>query len=187
MKALSGRSRSRSVDRWAHALKDGRTVVVRRAIEADADALVRNINAVGAEGDWILTDSVGWDLRREREWIRGFDDQSSVLYVAEVDGRVVGQIDAHVSRYSKARHVSSLGIAIVGAYRGQGIGRFLMEHALTWMKARGVEKAVLEVFSSNERAIALYKKMGFEVEAVRKRHYKIRGLYVDDVMMAKWL
>lgn len=175
------------MERWAHALKDGRTVVIRRAIEADAESLIRNINEVGAEGDWILTESLAWDLRREREWIRGFDDSSSVLYVGEVDGRVVGQVDAHIASYAKARHVSSLGIAITKSYRGLGIGRFLMERVLVWMKARGVEKAVLEVFSTNERAIALYQKLGFEVEGARKRHYKIRGKYVDDVMMAKWL
>ncbi|HEV8595332.1 MAG TPA: GNAT family N-acetyltransferase [Thermoplasmata archaeon] len=175
------------MERWAHALKDGRTAVIRRAIEADAEALIRNINEVGAEQDWILTESLTWDLRREREWIRGFDDASSILYVAEVDGRVVGQIDAHTSTYPKARHVASLGIAIVRAYRGLGIGRLLMERVLTWMRVRGIEKAVLEVFSTNERAIALYRKMGFEVEGARKRHYKIRGKYVDDVMMAKWL
>src|SRR3990172_2660296 len=110
------RDPSRGQDRWAHVLKDGRTCTIRRAFEADADALMRNINEIGAEGEDIL-----------------------------------------------------------------------MERALAWMKARRVEKATLEVFATNERAIALYRKMGFEVEAVRKRHYKIRGEYVDDVMMAKWL
>jgi len=175
------------MDRWAHTLKDGRTVVVRRAIEADAEALLRNINEVGAEGDWILTETLPWDLRREREWVRSFDDVNSVLYVAEVDRKVVGQIDAHISTYVKAKHVASLGIAIVKAYRGLGIGRILMDRVLAWMKARGVEKATLEVFSTNERAIALYRKMGFEVEGSRKKQFKIRGQHVDDVYMAKWL
>jgi len=109
------------------------------------------------------------------------------IYVAEVGGRVVGQVDVRIPTFEKARHVANLGIAIVGAFRGLGIGRALMERALAWMKLRRVEKATLEVFASNERALALYRKMGFEVEAVRKRHYKIRGEYVDDVMMVKWL
>ncbi len=168
-------------------MKDGRTVVVRRAIERDAEQLLRNINEVGAEEDWILTEAMPWDPRQEREWIRTFDDMNSVLYVAEVDGRVVGQIDAHISTYPKAHHVASLGIAIVKAYRELGIGRALMERVLAWMKARGVEKANLEVFSTNSRAIALYKKLGFEIEGSRKRQFKIRGQYVDDVYMAKWL
>jgi len=176
-----------ATDRWAYTTKDGRTVVIRRAGEPDAPQLMRNINEVGAEGDWILTESVGWDVVREREWVRGFDGRQSVLYVAEIDGRIVGQIDAHISTYPKAAHVASLGIAIVKGYRDVGIGRALLDRILAWMKGRGVEKATLEVFSTNERAIALYQKMGFAVEGARRRQFKIRGQYVDDVYMAKWL
>lgn len=177
----------RGLDRSSHVMKDGRTCMVRRAIEADAEALMRNINEIGAEEDFILTERVTNSAKQERDWIRSFDNQTSVLYVAEVEGRVVGQVDVRISSYAKARHVANLGIAIVHGYRELGIGKTLMERGLAWMKVRHVEKATLEVFSSNTRAIALYKKMGFEVEAVRKRQYKIRGAYVDDVHMAKWL
>jgi RimJ/RimL family protein N-acetyltransferase len=176
----------REHDRWAHPMKDGRACTIRRATEADADALMRNINEIGAEEEFILTERLTHSARREREWIRSFDNLTSVLYVAEVAGRVVGQVDVRISTFSKARHVANLGIAIVRAFRGLGIGRALMERALDWMKQRRVEKATLEVFASNERAIALYQKLGFEVEAARKRHFKIRGEYVDDVLMAKW-
>ena len=186
MKIL-GRERPSPQEQWAHTMKDGRTVVIRRVAEADAEQLLKNINEVGAEGDWILTESIAWDPIREREWIRTFDGETSSLYVAEVDGLVVGQIDARIPTFQKARHVANLGIAIVKAYRGLGIGRALMDRTLAWMKARGVEKATLEVFSTNARAIALYRRLGFEVEGVRRRHYKIRGAYVDDVLMAKWL
>lgn len=181
------RTPSPAGQKWAHRLKDRRIAAIRRAVPGDAAALIRNINEIGAEGEWILTDSIPADLKREREWIRGFDNAWSVLYVAEVDGRVVGQIDARISRFQKARHVASLGIAILKDYRDLGLGRALMDRALAWMKERDVEKAVLEVFSTNERAIALYRKLGFEIEGSKKRHFKIRGQYVDDVMMAKWL
>jgi ribosomal protein S18 acetylase RimI-like enzyme len=181
------RDATRGLERWAHAMKDGRTCVVRRAAEGDAEALIRNINEIGAEGDYILTERLTTSLRQERDWIRSFDNESSVLYVAEVGGRVVGQVDVRLPSFAKARHVANLGIAIVGAFRELGIGHALMERGLAWMKMRGVEKATLEVFSTNERAIALYRKMGFEVEGVRSRHYKIRGAYVDDVLMAKWI
>jgi hypothetical protein len=174
-------------DARAHAAKDGRTFVTRNAREGDADALLRNINSVGAEGEFILTERLTHNLRQEREWIRGFDNESTVLYVAEVGGVVVGQVDVRIAAFAKARHVANVGIAIIKPYRGIGIGRALMERALAWMIERGVEKATLEVFSTNERAIGLYRQLGFEVEGVRKRHYKVRGAYVDDVMMAKWL
>lgn len=187
MTRMLRRDAFRGLDRSTHPMKDGRTCTVRRAVEADAEALMRNINEIGAEGEFILTERVTNSARQERDWIRSFDNQTSVLYVAEVGGRVVGQVDVRISSYAKARHVANLGIAIIKGFRELGIGRALMERALAWMKLRNAEKATLEVFSSNTRAIALYEKMGFEVEAIRTKHYKIRGQYVDDVLMAKWL
>ena len=53
--------------------------------------------------------------------------------------------------------------------------------------ARQFRKASLEVFSTNTRAIALYKKLGFVIEGVRPRQYRIRGEWVDDILMGKWL
>ena len=55
------------------------------------------------------------------------------------------------------------------------------------MRAREFRKASLEVFSTNGRAIALYKKLGFVIEGVRPRQYQIRGEWVDDVLMGRWL
>ena len=55
------------------------------------------------------------------------------------------------------------------------------------MRDRQFKKASLQVFSTNARAIALYKKLGFEIEGLRKRQYRIRGEWVDDVMMGRWL
>jgi RimJ/RimL family protein N-acetyltransferase len=62
-----------------------------------------------------------------------------------------------------------------------------MERCLEWMRDRQFQKACLQVFSTNARAIALYKKLGFVVEGVRPRQYRIRGEWVDDVLMGMWL
>jgi Acetyltransferases, including N-acetylases of ribosomal proteins len=43
----------------------------------------------------------------------------------------------------------------------------------------------LTVMVHNERAIALYKKMGFEIEGTKKRSMRIDGQYVDEYYMAK--
>ncbi len=168
-------------------LRDDRTATVRPGTEDDAAALQENINAVGAEIDFILTESVGDDVEHEREWIRHFDGTSSVLFVAEVDGKLVGAADVHPGRPPKESHVGTLGIAIRDGYRNLGLGRALMERCLEWMRDRQFKKACLQVFSTNARAIALYRKLGFAVEGVRPRQYRIRGEWVDDVLMGMWL
>ena len=170
-----------------HRLRDGREVTLREAVEDDAAALLENINLVGAEEVYLLVERVPDDLEEERSWIRGFDGRYSVLYLAVAGEKVVGQVDARLGLFPKSQHTATLGIAIRDGWRGFGLGRLLMEAILDWMRQRNVEKACLEVFSSNERAIALYRAMGFEEEGRKRRHFKFRGTYVDDIQMAKWL
>lgn len=50
-----------------------------------------------------------------------------------------------------------------GKNRGKGIGRALMEAIIQEAEAAGARMAVLETQSCNERAIAFYKKCGFEI------------------------
>jgi RimJ/RimL family protein N-acetyltransferase len=50
-----------------------------------------------------------------------------------------------------------------------------------------LEKISLTVFSTNKPAISLYRKLGFEVEGISKKQYKIEGKYVDEVTMGKFL
>lgn len=51
----------------------------------------------------------------------------------------------------------------------------------------GYEKISLSVFSTNKRAINLYKKFGFEIEGVKKKEIKIDEEYVDEILMALFL
>lgn len=55
------------------------------------------------------------------------------------------------------------GTGIKPEFRGQGIGKVLIEACLDVYREQGVDLALLEAVAQNERAIALYKKMGYEV------------------------
>jgi len=70
------------------------------------------------------------------------------------------------------RHVGRLGMGILPAYRGQGLGRRLLREVLSRMFARGLLRVELEVFASNLPAIKLYEREGFVTEG-RKRRARI--------------
>src|SRR5881392_4171701 len=55
------------------------------------------------------------------------------------------------------------------------------------IRAQGFEKAELAVFATNARARRLYESLGFVEEGVRRSHVRIRGAYVDEVLMGIWL
>lgn len=164
-------------------LRDERSVLVRPGTVNDASAILENINEVCAEEVYLLMDQVPNDLERERAWLQEFDGVRNVLFVALDGDTIVGQVDCHGGRFTKDRHTGLVGIAIRSGWREVGLGLVLMDRVLHWMRERGFERAYLSVFSTNVRARRLYQAMGFEVEGVRKRQYKIRGEYADDVVM----
>ncbi len=95
-------------------------------------------------------------------------DGPGAMWVLEDDGRVVGE----ASVTSRITGVLSLGMAILSEARGRGGGRVLMQAILEYARSVGAHKVDLEVWTDNARAIALYTAAGFEVEGVRREHYR---------------
>jgi putative acetyltransferase len=106
--------------------------------------------------------------------------------VAEVEGKVVGQLGLQVCQNPRRRHVAELGMGVAEDYQGQGIGSALLRSALEladqWLNIRRME---LTVYSSNEAAIALYERFGFEVEAELADFAFQYGNYVSALCMAR--
>ena len=56
-----------------------------------------------------------------------------------------------------------------------------------WARKKGFYRLELGVLSTNEQAISLYKKFGFQEEGIRKSRYHIDGTWVDEILMSKLL
>ena len=158
---------------------------VRRATAADAEALVGVLATVAEENRWIGTEA-GFDVAertaRERRWI----EEGGARWVLEDDdGAVIGNLGVHPTH---ARGVLSLGMAIVAPARGRGGGRMLMDTALRHLATTDAHKVELEVWPDNGRAISLYADYGFEVEGLRRDHYRRRdGSLRSSLIMARLL
>lgn len=109
-------------------------------------------------------------------------------HVVALDGAtVVGWCDIVPSKREAFRHCGTLGMGLLAAYRGRGIGERMLRDALARARETGLERVELEVFSTNEPAIRLYRKVGFAVEGTRVRAARLRGEYFDVVGMALFL
>ena len=107
--------------------------------------------------------------------------------VAEVDGKVVGNIGLHAIPKSRRRaHAATIGMAVHDAYQGKGVGSALMKSALdladNWLQFTRIE---LTVYTDNGAALALYRKFGFEIEGTHKQYAFRNGAYVDSYSMAR--
>lgn len=115
--------------------------------------------------------------------------ERGVFVVAELEGVVVGHAFLEPLTLAATAHVVRLTIAVHDGHHGRGIGRALMNELLAWARSNPrIEKVELQVRSSNEPAIALYRTLGFVEEGRKTRRLKLGpGAYVDDVYMALWV
>jgi ribosomal protein S18 acetylase RimI-like enzyme len=100
--------------------------------------------------------------------------------VADDQGRVVGWCDIRRETIPVYAHVGHLGMGMLLAYRGRGIGERLLRASIDAARSAGFERIELSVYAANERAAALYRKVGFVMEGTRVRGKKLDGDY-DDV------
>ncbi|MDR0218264.1 MAG: GNAT family N-acetyltransferase [Enterobacteriaceae bacterium] len=107
-------------------------------------------------------------------------------FVAEIEGKIVGTLGLHTNENPRRKHTVGLGITVDTDYSGKGIGTQLMEfaidYAFNWIACSRIQ---LEVFTDNEKAIALYTKLGFEKEGILRKEALKRGEYCDVMVMAK--
>jgi len=86
---------------------------------------------------------------------------SPMGFVWEVDGRLVGNISVlPYTRKARKLHLVA-NVAVDPAYRGQGIGKALISHALRFSRQAGVREVWLQVKRENETAIRMYQQLGF--------------------------
>jgi RimJ/RimL family protein N-acetyltransferase len=76
-------------------------------------------------------------------------------------------------------------IGIREAYTRQGIGTQLFTALDAWARQAGVRRLHLTVETDNARALALYHKMGFQIEGQIRNALQIQGRWFDDYVMAK--
>ena len=106
--------------------------------------------------------------------------------VAVAQGRVMGTARLRVWSEARFRHSANLTISVHDDARGRGIGAALMRALLARADGElGIVRIQLEVDHDNGAAIALYEKMGFQVEG-RLRAFKRRdGDLIDALLMAR--
>lgn len=162
------------------------TIRIRRANPGDASAYARIMSDADVYQNLLqmpYADEEAWRQRLTEACAPGKPDLS---IVAEIDDAVVGSAGLQAGLAPRRRHVMSLGISIAKEAQGQGVGRALMtalcDYADRWA---GVLRLELTVFADNARAIALYRKFGFEPEGTHRAYAMRDGRFVDALFMAR--
>ncbi len=163
---------------------------IRRARARDAPGLAAAERAIARIPGKLASRADEIDDDAVRKQIFELHDAERGLYlVAEEAGSLVGHAFLERLPLAAVSHVVRLTIAVHDGHQRQGIGRALMHELLSWARTNPwVEKVELQVRSSNEAAISLYRSLGFVEEGRKTRRLKIApNEYLDDIYMALWV
>ena len=171
-----------------HKTKDGRTFTIRQPTGDDAQDIIDYSQLLFASTDQVLTtlEEYTINVQQERTWIDNFnDDPNSILLIAVIQHRIVGLLFFVGGTKKKNAHTGELGVSVNPEFQGLGIGRQLITSLIQWAENNpAIEKIFLNVFATNEKAIHLYKHLGFAEEGRFIRAVKQPdGEYVDVLQM----
>jgi L-phenylalanine/L-methionine N-acetyltransferase len=162
-------------------------ITIRRARVDDAAALAQLMDDPAVFPGLMQMPYASEEVHRARLADALAPGKSDVLLVAERGGEVVGSCGMHPAGPSpRRRHVMKIGISVRADAQGQGVGTALMQAmcdvADRWI---GLLRLELDVYADNARAIALYRRFGFEIEG-RHRGFALRdGAFVESCSMAR--
>lgn len=107
--------------------------------------------------------------------------------MARLGEEFVGVLNIVPSDHSQDDSIGDIFIAVKQAYWGYGLGSLLMEMALDWAKHTPmIHRLELTVQVRNSRAIHLYEKFGFRIDATTSRGVQTKdGEFLDVYLMSR--
>lgn len=156
-------------------------MLIRPARPSDAPAIWGIIEPVIRAGE---TYALPRDMGAEQalQYWMGRDRET---FVAEEEGRLLGTYYLRANQLGGGDHVCNCGYMTAADATGRGVARAMCAHSLAHARTRGYRAMQFNfVVSSNERAVRLWKALGFEVVGVLPGAFRHPALgYVDALVM----
>jgi L-phenylalanine/L-methionine N-acetyltransferase len=169
--------------------KNGKTINFRPEKATDTDMLWKMFSTLSE----LTVSNLIPPFTQERieSWTSNinYNEVLAIVAVTEEENmqRIVGSASLKFNSQEVFKHKAELGIAVHDDYQKLGIGTALLNHLLAIAKIKKLKKVGLIVNIKNERAICMYRKMGFECEGTLCKELLYNGRYKDLYQMALFL
>ncbi|MBD7938421.1 GNAT family N-acetyltransferase [Cytobacillus sp. Sa5YUA1] len=159
-------------------------MVIKELSADDAKQLAQLMMDVEASSPYMLMEAGERTLTVEGA--EALLNRDHITVIGAEDGeQLIGYTLVIRETVRKKKHCTSIVVGIHKDYRGMGVGGQLLQAVLAWANQEKIMRIELTVVSENEAALALYKKIGFEVEGVKRRSLLMDGEYYDEYYMGK--
>ncbi|HLJ19152.1 MAG TPA: GNAT family N-acetyltransferase [Stellaceae bacterium] len=163
-------------------------VTIREALPADAPALVDVIMTINEETEFLGTseDRPTWAEHPEEGLGEMRERGTGVYFIAVEGGEIVGFLGAFPGNFARTRSIVYVAhVGVRTARRGRGIGPRLFAAVEAWARGRDARRLELRVDVANPRALALYRRAGYEIEGRLPDASLIDGAWHDHYWMSK--
>ncbi len=148
------------------ALRDGRAVTLRSPGPEDADTTLAFARELFRDAWRQLAHPPaffeGMTPAAQARFPAGLADHAhDFMLCAFVDGIVAGTANLAVEAASFSKHVGTLGLGVLPAFRGLGLGALLTTTLAAVAAEHGITNLLLRVRAGNAAAIRLYERLGF--------------------------
>jgi len=173
-------------------LKNGKECILRSLGHEDAESMLSYLKQIFGETEFMTRypEEVLMTAEEEADFLaKSQIDPRDLMLCAVVDGEIIGSASLScVMDAAKCRHRAVLGISVLKEYWNQHIGTALMTELIEWGAKAGYEQLELEVDCSNDQAVKLYHRFGFEIYGTRERSFKLKdGSYSSFYLMLRRL
>lgn len=128
----------------------------------------------------FLHDSRKFTLDQTEQW---FDKFNPDFYMIFLGSERVGYF--RLSNYSEANKNLYIGADISPEFKGRGLGKLSYQKFIPYIFDKyELNKISLEVLSTNQVAINLYKKLGFVTEGIKREEVYKNEVWVDSIIMS---
>ena len=164
-------------------LKDGRKVSIHPMEKSDGKALREYFSKLRPEDKLFMRDDVS-SPEVVQKMIDDIDYEYTVPLVAVFEGEIVGVSSIHRNRHSWDSHVGHIRVSAAPKFQGSGLGYNLTREIFVIAQSMHIDIIIAEMPSTQERAVSVFEKLGFQKAATFKKHVKDKyGNYLDLVVM----
>jgi len=146
-------------------LKDGRKLIVKEAEETEAKELIRFVSGIWGESKFLTFGAGKYKIlvKDEKKIIKTYlESANKAILIGWIQNEVVGHSVFRSGKWHREGHTGEIGISVSKKNWGIGIGTLILGALLDWArKSKVIRKVKLRVRTDNDRAIAVYRKLGF--------------------------